>query len=248
MKSKMMIFMLLATAVAGQAIAGELEDVLAKHYEAVGGKDTILKMKSMKATAKIAISSPQGDMEVPITMMAKDGNKARVETNFQGMLMVQATDGETAWQINPMMGSTDPQDMSGDEAKMIEMRADLAGDLFNYKEKGYTLELAGKEEVEGTEAYKIIVNDGEEKRFYYLDTEYYLIIKQASEVNMMGATQMIETFPSDYKDVDGYLFPFAISQKTAMGAMTITMESVAFNVDIDDKIFAKPAPAAEAKQ
>ena len=117
MKSKMMIALLLATAVAGQLIAGELDDIFSKHYEAVGGKDTVMSLKSMKANAKIVISSPQGDMEIPLTLMTKDNSKARAETNFQGMTMIQATDGETSWQVNPMMGSTDPQDMSAEEAK-----------------------------------------------------------------------------------------------------------------------------------
>ena len=247
MKSKMMIVLLLATAVAGQLIAGELDDILSKHYEAVGGKDTVMSLKSMKATAKIVISSPQGDMEIPLDMKTKDNTKARVESNFQGMVMVQATDGENSWQINPMMGSSEPQDMSADEAKDMKMRADISGDLFNYKEKGYTLEYAGKEDVEGTETFKIVVNDGDDKRYYFLDTEYYLIIKSSSEVNMMGATQIIESFPSDYKKVNGHLFPHAISQKMPMGDMTITFENVEFNVDIDDEIFKKPAATAEAK-
>ncbi len=59
---------------------------------------------------------------------------------------------------------------------------------------------------------------------------------------MNGSETEAEALLSNYQDVDGYLMAFTIEQKYGgQTAMTIMMDEVESNVEVDDSIFSKPA-------
>ena len=128
------------------------DEVIARYIKAIGGRDKLDAIKSMRVTGKTMLG---GGMEMPLTVEFKRPNKARIEFSFQGMTGVQAFDGETGWFIMPFMGKTDPEKMPPDQLKDIEDQADLDGPLVDYKKKGHKVELLGTDEVEGSEAYKL---------------------------------------------------------------------------------------------
>ncbi len=103
----------------GMVVAGELEDILEKHYEALGGAKALDGTKNLVINGKIIINSPQGDMEMPFKVFMKDGTKVRWDATMQGMTMAQAIDGDTGWSLNPMMG-TEAQDMNEDDIKNMK--------------------------------------------------------------------------------------------------------------------------------
>jgi outer membrane lipoprotein-sorting protein len=176
-------------------------------------------------------------------MVSKRPNKILVTVEFQGAKIIQAYDGETAWMINPMMGSAEPMDVTGPEADGLIESGDLDGQLWNYKEKGHQLELEGTEEVDGDEAYvlKLTKKNGNID-YYYMETESYLILKIKSKTIMNGSETEAEALLSNYQEVNGYVMAFTIEQKYGgQTAMTIMMDEVETNVEVDDSIFSKPA-------
>ena len=102
----------------------------------------------------------------------------------------------------PMMGKKEPEVMGEDETKAAEEQADMDGPLMDYKEKGNKVELIGKEQVEGADAYKIkcTLKNGEE-RYIYLDAETYLDIKTEAKRTIRGSEVESESYLSDYKEV-----------------------------------------------
>ena len=132
------------------ASAQTVDELIAKNIEAKGGLAKIKAVKSMRATGKM-IGGP--GMEFPFVMMNKRPKSTRMEFTFQGMTGMQVYDGKTAWMSMPFAGKKEPEVMPPDESKMLEEQADFDGPLVDYKEKGHTVELAGKEQVEGADAY-----------------------------------------------------------------------------------------------
>jgi hypothetical protein len=58
---------------------------------------------------------------------------------------------------------------------------------------------------------------------------------------MTGAEATIETFYSDFRDVEGVLRPFKVEMKIdGQVLQQITMMTVEANEDIDDTLFSKP--------
>jgi outer membrane lipoprotein-sorting protein len=245
---KLTVLCLAAALVAGALSAGEmtLDELLAAHFEALGGAEALAAVESAQFNGNMAMGP---GMEVPFTMVFSRPMSMRLEFTMQGMTAVQAYDGETAWSIMPFMGKTDPEVMADDQAKNIKEQADFDGPLMNWEEKGHQIELMGLEETDGTEAYKLKVSlaNGDE-RYHYLDSEYFILIKQEGKTTMQGAEVEFETILSDYKEVDGLMFPHSIESrpKGQPHGQVITIESIELGVDVNDEMFAMPEAAPEA--
>src|ERR1044072_2125142 len=81
-----------------QASAQTVDDIVKKSIDARGGIQKIKAVKTLKATAKVI---PTGlGQEIPIVILQKRPNAARIEVTFQGKSQIQAYDGETAWKID----------------------------------------------------------------------------------------------------------------------------------------------------
>ncbi len=237
MKKNIFITLIIAFVATSISSAQDLDKILDKHFETIGQKK-LLKVKTIQATGKAVMMG----MDSPFQMIGKRPNKVQVTVEFQGAKIIQAYDGETAWMINPMMGSADPIDMTGPELDGMIESSDMDGQLWNYKEKGHQLELEGTEEVDGAEAYvlKLTKKNGNIDH-YYMETESYLILKIKSKTIMNGSETEAEALLSNYQDVNGYLMAFTIEQKYGgQTAMTIMMDEVESNVEVDDSIFSKP--------
>lgn len=229
----------LGTLYAGPGTAQSLDDVLAKHYEAIGGLDAWQGVQSVKLSGTMVLMG--GAMEAPITIMQKRPSKARVEFTVQGMQGVQAYDGETAWIQMPFMGSPDPEPASADMVSQMKEQADLDGPLVGWEDEGHTLELIGTEDVDGTETFKVKVTHASgEVSHYYLDSEYYLPIKVTAVRSVQGAESEITTIIGDYKEVEGLMVPFSIEVTSPMGPQVISFETIEVNVSLDDGIFVMP--------
>ena len=239
---KLVLVCLAMAMVAGTGVAEEmtLDEVIAAHFEAIGGADKLKAVESAEFKGRMSMGP---GAEVPFTMVFARPEKMRLEFTMQGMTGVQAYDGETAWSIMPFMGKTDPEVMADDQAKNIKEQADFDGPLMNWKEKGHQVELVGLEETEGTEAYKlkVLMANGDE-RYHFLDSEYFVIIKQEGTTMMQGNEVEFETIMSDYKEIDGLMFPHSIESrpKGAPSGQVITIDSIALGVEVSDDQFAMP--------
>ena len=245
---KLTVLCLAATLVAGAVGAEEmtLDELLAAHFDALGGVDKLQAVESAKFNGNMAMGP---GMEVPFTMVFGRPMNMRLEFTMQGMTAVQAYDGETAWSIMPFMGKTDPEVMAEDQAKNIKEQADFDGPLMNWQDKGHQIELVGLEETEGTEAYKLkVALANGDVRYHFLDSEYFITIKQEGKTTMQGNEVEFETILSDYKEVGGLMFPHSIESrpKGAPSGQVITIETIELGVDVNDEMFAMPevAPAA----
>lgn len=244
---KKIAYLLLATASLTAATAAQaqtLDELVAKNLEALGGKDKVEAVKSVRMTGKMNL--PQG-MEAAIVLEQQNPKRMRMDMTLQGMTMVQAYDGKAGWKIVPFTGKTDPEPMSAEEIKQMEKQAVNSADfLSTLKDEGYTAELAGKEDVEGTPTYKIKVTskDGDVLNLF-LDAEQYLLVKITGKTMMQGQEIETDTTVGDYKEVGGILFPFSIQTKIAAFPTPLTMsfEKIEVNPDIPDSRFAMPAKA-----
>jgi outer membrane lipoprotein-sorting protein len=221
--------------------AQNVEEIVNKNIEARGGMEKLKALKSMKFTGKMTMPMQQG-LQGPIVVYSKRPNYIRVEFTIQGMTGVQAYDGQTPWMIMPFMGSKDPQKMSADDAKDIIEQADFDGPLVDYKGKGNTVELIGKEDMEGTPVYKLKVTlKSGESRYFFLDAENYLDLKITRTTKREGNELTVDTFLGDYKEVNGLMVPYSVEARIGdKVANQLAWDSVEFEVPIDDSIFKMP--------
>ena len=243
-----LLWLALAALVAGSpALAQDMsvDDIIAKNIETRGGYDAL---KAVDA-ARVEGTMNMGGMEAPFSIEYKRPQKVRMEFTMQGMTGVQAYDGESGWSVMPFMGKTDPEPMAEDQLKQIQDQADfIDGTLVDYADKGHTVELVGKEDVEGTEAYKLKVTKKNGDVVYsYLDTEYFLEFKQETKAEMMGQEVNMSVTFGDYKEVGDIVLAHSI-EATAEGApagQVITLKTVDLGAEVSDDRFVMPEPAAK---
>jgi outer membrane lipoprotein-sorting protein len=167
-----------------------------------------------------------------------------MEMTIQGMTMKQGYDGTTAWAINPFQGNKNAEKMPKEQEKYMKEQSEIEGQLVNYKEKGSTVELLGKEDMEGSEAYKIKLTDKDgDVTTYYLDASSYLVLKQESKKKIKEKEITSTVTMGDYKSVDGIMIPHSVEIKSnneQMGTQNVTIEKVEMNVPVEDDIFKMP--------
>jgi hypothetical protein len=129
------------------------------------------------------------------------------------------------------------------EEKGFKFQADMDGFLIDWKDKGYTLELIGEDEVEGTKVYHLKLDTNDDLVMdMYMDAEYFLTIKIHSKLTMDENEIETETYLSDYKEVEGIVTPFAVETRMDEQTMNqIMIEAVEFGVEVDSAIFEMPA-------
>jgi outer membrane lipoprotein-sorting protein len=216
-----------------------VDDLVAKNLQAKGGAEKIRAIKSLKQVARVGMAG----MEMSVTAYSKRPNLMRREMNMAGQTMVMAFDGTTAWQINPMMGSTSPVVATGPEAAMFKDEADFDGPLVDYKTKGHTIELVGTESSGGRRLHHLKVTTSTKRVVHvYLDAQTGLEAKVVSDIpaSSAGAGGTIEQEFADFRDVSGLKFPFLVKTQSPTGPVTITVDSIEVNPTIDDAIFKLP--------
>ena len=216
--------------------AQSLDDVLKKHFKAVG-QDKLVASKTYYMKAKLS----QMGQELPMEMKMKRPNKFRVEMEMMGQKMIQAYDGEKGWMIAPWL-SPDPQALEGDQLKQAMEQADFEGELYNYKQKGSSVDFVGKVNADGKEAYKIKLTskDGSIKN-YFIDAGTNLILNVKAKISANGQEIEVDQLFSDYKDFDDIKMATTLVSKTPMGNVSITIVEFKINEKFDDAIFAQPA-------
>ncbi|HEY3741330.1 MAG TPA: hypothetical protein VGL53_15875 [Bryobacteraceae bacterium] len=242
------VALMAAWTVSAQTSASDLklDDIIKKSIEAQGGMENIKAIQSMKLTGKMIVGG--GQIEAPLVTYMKRPHSHRTEIVIQGQQIIDVYDGKTKWTINPMGGSRDPQRASEEEALAAADDSDIVeGPFVNYKEKGNVLELLGKEDVEGSPAYKIKVTfKSGRSRVVYLDAHSFLPVKEVAHVKQMGQEFDAETKPSNYKKVNGVMIPFSSEMKVNQQVgMEMQFDKVEMNVPVDDSLFAFPEPAAK---
>jgi hypothetical protein len=131
----------------------------------------------------------------------------------------------------------------------MDEQADFDGPLVDYKAKGHTIELVGKEPVEGADAYKLKVTmKSGNVRYVYLDAESFLEVKVEAKRMMRGTEIEGESLMGDYRDEGGLMVAHSIDNGAKGSTMRqkLVIEKVEFGVALPDSIFSMPKGAAGA--
>ncbi len=227
-----------------QLHAQSADDVINNYLKAIGGADKLNKLQSMKGWGNFQ----QGGMNFPFVIYQKKPNSQLLEATFQGMTQKIAYDGASSsgWMINPFQGRSNAEKMDADMEKEYKFQSDIEGPFVNYAAKGYKIAYVGQEDIDGSPAYHLTLTTKEgDIRDYYFDKDASLMVKEKDHIKQAdGSTSEGESNFSDYKEVEGMLVPFTVENVSEFQGQKyssfIKMDSVKYNVSIDDAIFKMP--------
>ncbi|MBA3649220.1 MAG: outer membrane lipoprotein-sorting protein [Chitinophagales bacterium] len=225
-----------------QAKAQTADDIINKYLTAIGGKENVQKIQSIKQTGKL----DQGGTEIPGIMYQKRPDMMRTEFTFQGKTGLQVFNGTDGWDYNPFQGRDVVEKMNADELKDVKFQADIDGPLVDYAKKGYKVDYIGDEDFNGTQSYKLKLTSKEGDEYsYFIDKESNLLLGLKQKVKTKdGSETESETNLSDYKEVNGVLMPFTIENKANYQGQSfssfIKIDSIKANSALEDSFFQEP--------
>ncbi len=208
------------------------EEVIKKHIDAIGGEAAWKKVNSIKMEGSINYSGT----EVPVTVYMKHKKAMKAEFSYAGMTGYTILTDKAGWVYLPFGGQTKPEPMTEDDVKKSQEDLDVQGKLIDYKAKGFTVTFLGKDDVEGTECFKIkVVSPAKKEETMYFDATNFYHIRSTSKVDMNGKeVEMTQTYSNFKKLPEGIVW--AMNQDSGNGPMTV--KSVEINKTIEDAVFA----------
>lgn len=232
------VFLSILMLVSVASFAQTADEVIANHIAARGGADKLNAVKTLRMVADMSVAG----MSIPVKMVLINGVGMRMELNAMGSDIVTVVDSTGGWAINPMGGSGDPVKGNASDLKGALTQIDITGGLLNYKEKGHSAELVGKEAINGNDAFKIklkLKNSAEVT--YFFDSKTYNLVKNIAVANLGGQEFEASTFYSNHKAVDGVVFPMDSEvSHPQFGTMATTYKTIEVNPAVDSTILAFP--------
>ena len=209
------------------AKAQTADEIVQKHIAAIGGADNWKKITSLKMTG----SMNAGGMEIPVVINVLHNKGMKVEFTVNGMTGYQLITTKEGWVYSPMQGQTKPEAIPAEMVKEEQDGLDIQGKFIDYKAKGSKVNFLGKDDVEGTECYKLKLtySSGKEETVF-IDASNYYHIRSVTKVKANGKeTEQISTFSNFQKLPEGIVF--AMSQDDGGGA--VAYKTIEVNKDFN---------------
>lgn len=198
------LLIMLTMAVGGQAQLGH--EIARKHAARAG--DRLAALTALRAEGRTFINHEV----VPFTLVAQRPDRLRVESFTPLRRVVQAYDGAGApWISHSELKGGTPQEMGEADAKDFIANADFDGPLVNFAGKGYSVDYAGEEPIDGRNAYKLLLmNKRDDIFFLWVDAENLEVVKRTAYRVAGGQRVAVDTLFKDFRAVGGVLQPHRI--------------------------------------
>ncbi|GIK59156.1 MAG: hypothetical protein HND39_04900 [Ignavibacteriota bacterium] len=205
------------------------QGVINKYIYAIGGID---KFKSvMDRTTEMTGTA----MNQPISIIVKQKYPDKL---FQELKAGEVT--QLLYYSNgkgTMVIGTEKTEIDKKELERLMMDATMQL-LLNPDSFGVKTEFLGIECVDSVDCYAIKLTLPSGIRwFQYYSMETDLKFKETKEIQTKQGLFEQETYFSDYRDVDGLKFPFAIKQHIGLQEIELTVTSIEINTGLDDSVF-----------
>ena len=237
-KMKTCFFTLLALFSLTITNAQTADEIIAKHIDAIGGKDKLSQINSVYMESTTSVMGTDAATKTYIV----NGKAYRNESDFNGQTLVQVVTDSSGWEINPFTGATSATAMADDVYQSRAGEIYAVDPLVDYAANGGKVELAGQEQTGDVNAYKLkYTNKYNKETVFYIDPATWYIIKTVSTANVMGQEATVTSTLSNYQKTDfGTAMPYALNVDMGQFALAVTVQKVEMNKTIDPTIFDMP--------
>ena len=222
-----------------------LEDVIARHVEAVGGAAALEATRDLRAVLRW----DEPGLQAEVTATYTRAGRVRVDARLaDGRSVTEAHDGTAGWSRRPA-GEVIGQSAEG--AAAMRHAVELPGWIFGLHElaaRGHRLRLGEPQIVEGRrhEVVEVTLDDGF-RTDLLVDAETWLLTRRrerrALHPDVDPSQHTIENRFGDFRRDGGVLRPYiseTVDLDTGARLMGITVTSIAVNEGVEDAFFARP--------
>lgn len=220
------------------------QKILAAAVLAAGG-DTLASVKTISMAEQENLATQTGVMPRQVTWSVSYPDSSRAEVRFNGMTVLQVSDGKSAW-VEWQSQTHDATQMMGEFERGIALfgggwglyQQALAGNI-----KAQAIE---EEEIDGKKLPVILVEGAFGKMKLYFDPATCLLaVARYQSATSKGPTESEQRW-SDYRTIDGRQFAFAtVVYRDGQKYMESRVQDLKLNPALDASLFTAPKPAVQ---
>lgn len=230
---------ILAFSIAGDLLCQTADEIISNYILAIGGKDRLNKITSVYTEGTIESMGAQGT----IKSTTLNGKGRRTDIEIAGFNIISCYTDKEGWAINTMIGNSSAEIMPVSQYNLGKDQITFGGPFINYAEKGYKVELLGKDNTADVTSYKIRFTSPDSiSSVYFFDTKTFHLVQAVSQYVMGDQITESVTKYSDVRQTDGYSIPYKMDLDLGGGQFlnVITVTKVELNKPVDELIFKKP--------
>ena len=222
---------------ASETDIAKAKEIVAAAVQAHGGLEKLKAVKNVVSNANVTFKPLTGPMNLNVVITQVYPDKFRQDMSYpQGNVSI-VFDGENAVFISPNgMQPTPPE-------TTVQMKDAVFRDtvplLIHLSQNDVTVQYSGTEDVNGKKSSVLLVKmpSGEMLKIF-VSEETHLVVKIAYRQTQQGTTANLETIYSDYRELEGVMFPFSYVQYIDEEQHTKNnVSTLKVNTDIDESLF-----------
>lgn len=218
--------------------------IVERYVAARGGADAWRQIQTMGWTGRIE-SAGGKTPNVPFLMLFKRPNATHFEIAVQNQKSLRIFDGTQGWKLRPTsQGTPELVDYTPEELSYARDAAGLDGPLIDYRTKGVSVVLQGRDTVEGHAAYRLRVTlPSGQTQVHWIDAHSFLLLKyDRTTHNQAGQAGIVSVHLRNYQTIKGLAMPLLIETggEAGQGSDKMVIEKVAFNPVLEEAVFARP--------
>lgn len=217
-----------------------VDEIVGRYVEARGGIEKLRQLQTLRQEGRVSAGAGRYGL---VMREIKRPGKTRFELTVQGVTSVVASDGRQGWKVSPLEDEKGPQPIPEEVLVDAREQADIDGPLVDWKSKGSRVEYAGRESVDGRDAYrlKVTLKSGG-LLTAWVDASSASLVRTESSRRVRGKPVRIETTFGDFRRTDGILFPHRVEVRAAgrPQVLRIVVDKVEVNPPLADSRFAPP--------
>ncbi|MEM7481216.1 MAG: DUF1579 family protein [Acidobacteriota bacterium] len=222
-----------------------LAELLAKHIAAKGGAEALANLEGLHLEGNYTAFS----VPAPFTLLrwrGDDRSAVRFEYSMLEKPVVEVFDGSEGWAFNELSGVEWPAPMLPPERASLRAFSDLTTPLVGHADQGYELELAGREDFDGVDSWRIDLRrdgdgEGDERaESWFLDATSFLEAGAVVPRVDFGSGHQGRLYFSDFRPVGGVMIPHRVEEEFFMRHRVMEVAKAVANPSIDPAVFDLP--------
>jgi murein DD-endopeptidase MepM/ murein hydrolase activator NlpD len=210
-----------------QTQAPTAQQVLEKALAALGGKERLEKIRTRAASGKVEAKGVSGTYQ----LWAKAPDRLKMKLDIAIQHLERGYDGTSGWEKRAGV-----RELGKAELEKLKQRA-VFNPLLNYLNAGTPVELKGKKQLVGAEAYEIqFTPKGETPVTFFFDTSSFLLLREDHQF----ADATLKISYSDYRKVNDVMIPFTVKEESPGQTLSITFDEYKLDAPLDESLFKNP--------
>jgi len=224
-----------------------------------GGNDRPASRTPGSTVQQLSSPRPADQVKLPFVLDLKRGRKQRIELQFKGETALQVYDGANGWKLRPYLNRLEVEPFTAEELRATTIQSELDGPLVDYASKGTKIELAGTEQIEGRDTYKLkLIFTNGQTQHVWIDAATFLESRfEGTPRRLDGAYHPVYVYYRDFRPVYGLMVPFLLEtrvelEKPLRGSKEISekivVDEVVVNPKLEESLFSRPNVGSATSQ